>query len=476
MELVIEYYLEDELKTFNSDLNRKISDGDENLSFLCESSDDGLLLTIYPKRELIFKDIYVNYDLNIKENEKIFFNGYLDSSCSYEVGVNEFDDISDNIFKKYFSNKKELVGFSYLYIRDDDKYRLFASLNEDFAFTKFTYQKDLGLIFSSDIDSYKTCNSFVALNLCFINGEEEVFDKYFELLNISKPRIDSLYSYVIRDNNFDEELLINKNKYIDTILIDVTDSLDNDELLDSDFKNIIDKIHDSGYKTGLCLKPFYVKEDSNFYLKHKDWLVYAEEGIYILDIYNDEFRNYLKNLLNKWDFDVYEFTCLDNICLLNEYYNKPKAMIIKDALSELKELINEKIMVVKDVPLASCFGLADVSHVTSSFDFNENASLLSDLGFKQNSFNNVLLNLIYRRQLNKRAFCNTCDINILEKDDRYKKLLLVSKFFASSCFTSGNLENDNLFDNEFIKLSFEEKFIEIDYKDKDNDKFIKIKL
>ena len=476
MELVIEYYLEDELKTFNSDLNRKISDGDENLSFLCESSDDGLLLTIYPKRELIFKDIYVNYDLNIKENEKIFFNGYLDSSCSYEVGVNEFDDISDNIFKKYFSNKKELVGFSYLYIRDDDKYRLFASLNEDFAFTKFTYQKDLGLIFSSDIDSYKTCNSFVALNLCFINGEEEVFDKYFELLNISKPRIDSLYSYVIRDNNFDEELLINKNKYIDTILIDVTDSLDNDELLDSDFKNIIDKIHDSGYKTGLCLKPFYVKEDSNFYLKHKDWLVYAEEGIYILDIYNDEFRNYLKNLLNKWDFDVYEFTCLDNICLLNEYYNKPKAMIIKDALSELKELINEKIMVVKDVPLASCFGLADVSHVTSSFDFNENASLLSDLGFKQNSFNNVLLNLIYRRQLNKRAFCNTCDINILEKDDRYKKLLLVSKFFASSCFTSGNLENDNLFDNEFIKLSFEDKFIEIDYKDKDNDKFIKIKL
>ena len=478
MELVIEYYLEDELKTFNSDLNRKISDGDENLSFLCESSDDGLLLTIYPKRELIFKDIYVNYDLNIKENEKIFFNGYLDSSYSYEVGVNEFDDISDNIFKKYFSNKKELVGFSYLYIRDDDKYRLFASLNEDFAFTKFTYQKDLGLIFSSDINSYKTTNSFVALNLCFISGtENEVFDKYFELLDISKPRLNSLYSYVIKDNNFDEELLINKNKYIDTVLIDVTDYLDNDDLLDNDFKNIIDKIHDSGYKIGLCLKPFYVKENSNFYLKHKDWLVFAEEGIYILDIYNDEFRDYLKNLLNKWDFDVYKFTCLDNICLLNEYYNKPKAKVMKDALNLLKELINEKIMIVKDVPLASCFGLVDASYVTPSFDFNENAaSLLTDLGLKQNSFNNILLNLIYRRQLNKRAFCNVSDCSIFENDNKCEKLLLLNKFFASSCLISGNLEIDSLFDNEFTKISFENKFVEIDYKDKDNDKSIKIKL
>ena len=139
MNLVIEYYLEDELKIINSKLDEKIVDEDENLSFLCEFDNSGLSLTIFPKRELVFKNIYINYDLKVKENEKIFFNGYQSSSYSYEDGVDTINKgLNTNFFIRNLQDKslygdynfasyKNINGYnhgySYMYIRDGEKYQ-----------------------------------------------------------------------------------------------------------------------------------------------------------------------------------------------------------------------------------------------------------------------------------------------------------------------------------------------------------------
>lgn len=465
MELVVEYFLDDVLKTLKSDISKKITDEDENLSFFVEVDNRGLILRIYPKKELTFKDIYINYDLKIKDDEKIFFNGYQSSTYSYEDGVDTLDQgLSKNIFKKNLSSKKvygdynfstykNIKGYnhswSYLYIRDDKKYRFFGSLNEKFAFTKFIYQKDRGLTFCLDINSYKTKYSFVALNLCFIEGsEEEVFDKYFALLNV-KPKNNKICAYVSNANNVKKEVLYLKknNKEINTFIVDKLD------------KNIVDKLHYEGYKVGVSLSPFCVGSDSDIYKKHEDWFLldenkkplkcYSEEkDLFALDIYNKDFRFYLKELFeeyNKLNIDLFIFEYLYSACIFSRS-DRPRGTIMSDGLKLLKEYAKKKIIVTRDVPLASCFGVVDACFVSPRISFeNDEKFYLRALYKEESSYKRAVQNIISRRQLNKRAFYNMGDLLIINKDDDKKdkkeKLISFNSMFDNSFCISGDLKN-----------------------------------
>lgn len=54
-------------------------------------------------------------------------------------------------------------------------------------FHPFVYDHDQ-LIIIPDLKGYECYDSFVALDFCILNGkEDEVFDKYFEMLKIDKP-------------------------------------------------------------------------------------------------------------------------------------------------------------------------------------------------------------------------------------------------------------------------------------------------
>ena len=509
MNLVIEYYLEDELKIINSKLDEKIVDEDENLSFLCEFDNSGLSLTIFPKRELAFKNIYINYDLKVKENEKIFFSGYQSSSYSYEDGVDTINKgLNTNFFIRNLQDKsfygdynfasyKNINGYnhgySYMYIRDGEKYRLFASLNEKFAYTRFIYQKDSGLIFECDINSYKTANSFVAFNICFLSGkEDDVFDEYFKLLNLSKPNIDSFYAYKSNTKSICNDLFVLKNnKSIDTILIDA-----DKDILNFDYTNIVEKIHNDGYKAGLCLTPFCVESDSFIFKNHKDWLLLDENNcplrclnedkiLYALDIYNEDFILYLKKLfsliIDKWDFDLIVFDYLYSACVI-PLANKPRASIMRDGLNLLKNLSNNKIIVTRDVPIASCFGVVDACFVSSRINFeNDDVFYLKDLYLEESSYEKAMFNLISRRQLNKKAFCSvgevfaTCKNDY--KEDEKKMMLLFNSLFASSSIFYGNVKNipnDISFDKELIDICFNDDNIDITYKEKDSDVVSKV--
>ena len=160
------------------------------------------------------------------------------------------------------------------------------------------------------------------LNVVKISGEyDEVFDKYFALMNIPKPRLTHMAGYTSWYNYFGniDESIINRDidnfarvgENADIFQIDdgyqtfVGDWIDpNPAKFPSGMKAVADRIHDKGYMAGLWLAPFNASKKSRVAREHPDWLlkkpngkpattIFNWGGAHTLDIYNEEAREYI---------------------------------------------------------------------------------------------------------------------------------------------------------------------------------------
>lgn len=454
------------------------------------SAENGVLtLTLNPlkKIEFIKFEMVIPYAFN--SAQRIFTNGYQSWTVTKEYSPNKSMDefnptflgieksrfnplgiwgAGDLTFHKYPRKAGVFYGYSYAYVRQKNDLFFLGSLSEREGYTIITFDSAADIIrVEKDLNNVTISGERKILELAVLNGGyDEVFDRYFSLMNIAPPRERRRCGYTTWYNyytgvtekivNRDLEAIASLNTKIDIFQIDdgyertVGDWLEPDKRkFPSGMKKIADDIHARDMLAGLWLAPFAVTPRSHIYKRHKDWLVRDENGkahfashnwggFYALDIYNPGVQAYLRKVfdtvLNDWGYDMVKLDFL-YACSIIPIHNKTRGRIMCDAMDFLRECCGDKIILGCGVPLAPAFGKVDFCRIGADvgLSWKNTAFAREDV-----SVQHTLMNTIFRRHLDGRAFLNDPDVFLL-RDNNIKMPLNRRRIIAKINSLCGNL-------------------------------------
>lgn len=469
----------------------KSSSALDNADFIVmpEYSDELIKLTVIPKSEIEFVKFEMAMPFKFNSSQRIFTNGFQSWTVSKEYSPNgamdEFNPrkfgiekskfntlgmwgAGDLTFHKYPEKPGIFYGYSYAYVRNNDEVFLLGSLSERAGYTIITFDSAADCIrIEKELEGVTFKEEKCLLSLAVLKGEyNAVFDKYFEMMNISKPRVQRSCGYTTWYNyytsvtekivNRDLDAIAKLDTRIDIFQIDdgfertVGDWLEPDKKkFPSGMKVVADSIHKHNMLAGLWLAPFAVTPKSHIYKQHKDWLVRDEKGkihyashnwggFYALDIYNNEVRAYIRKVfdtvLNEWGYDMVKLDFL-YACSIIPIHGKSRGEIMCEAMDFLRECCGDKIILGCGVPLAPAFGKVDFCRIGADVG----------LGWENNAFSredvstqHTLMNTIFRRHLDGRAFLNDPDVFLL-RDNNIQMPLNKRKIVAKVNSLCGNL-------------------------------------
>ena len=172
-------------------------------------------------------------------------------------------------------------------------------------------------------------------------------------------------------------------------------------------------------------------------------------GFYGLDIYNEGVRGYLKRVfdtvLNKWGYGLVKLDFLYAACLVPRH-DKTRAEIMLDGMKFLRSLCGNALILGCGVPLASAFGLVDYCRIGCDVSLSWNDKLYMRLFHRERpSTKNTILNTVFRRQLDGRAFRCDPDVFLLRDNnislsaEQKRTLAVVNALFGGVLFTSDNV-------------------------------------
>ncbi|MBR3596307.1 MAG: alpha-galactosidase [Clostridia bacterium] len=487
-------------------------------------------VTLNPKKTFELVDFYVEMPYEFKKGDKFFNAGYQSWTVSKEMSE---DDILKGTIKLANINKKlkyiasmtsderitdysekpgEFHSHGYTYVRNGDNVRLWGSLADDTGYTFFKVRmKDNYFSYRKDaLGKFVTTAWKVFDIVYFEGGYEEVFDKYFGMRKMPETRFGTMSGYTSWYNYFqdiNEEIILRDLNGLDFAKEDVSifqiddgyetfvgDWLDpNPSRFPHGMGYIAEKIHDKGYKAGIWLAPFSCQKISRTAKEHPDWLVQDENGkpyqgvlawggAYILDIYNDEVRAYLKQVfdtvLNEWKFDMVKLDFLYSQCILPRN-GKCRGEIMHDAMVLLRELVGDKLLLGCGVPMSTCFGYVDACRISCDVDLTYKGKIYNHLNVSNEilSAQHAINNSIFRRHLNGRAFMNDPDVFFLRKNNlkftEEQKLLLakINNLCGNVLFISDNAGDYDAEQRKHLINFFrktDEKILFAEYTDKDN--------
>ena len=475
----------------------------------------------------IIESVLLVSNYHMKDDEVIFMNGYQTWTYCKEYrkdekmrGLNHLpqflidkfslDRYSDYHFMKYEDKKGYSHGFSYCYFRDGDTYKLLGSLDEKPGYTVFRNDANNNTFtISRDAEGLNFSGEYHILDLFYKEGsEEEVFDAYFEALNIKPKTTNQLCGYSSWYNRYQdisEETISNDLKGAHKILqsgdvfqIDdgwepfVGDWLETDKnKFPNGLKPIVDEIHDNGYIAGLWLAPFVAEEKSEIYQKHPDWFFLVEgkpwklgcnwSGYYALDIDNEEVKEYLTKVFdrvfNEWGIDLVKLDFLYGAAAFGTHDETRAARMIR-ACEWIRELCKDKLILGCGVPLWPSFGLFEYSRVSCDVSLDWDDKLHMRIIHRERpSTKHAITTSYYRRQLNNRAFLNDPDVFFLRDDNlnltevRKSSLAKFDALFGGVFMTSDDL--DKLDEEKINKYKGYRKLLESKIiSSKSNDKVI----
>lgn len=158
-----------------------------------------------PLEKVKFK-MTVPYEFN--DDKRVFVNGYqswtdcreyfideepprLDLKQEVSLKLSPLGASGDYRFKKYDRRKGVFHGYSYAYVRDGESYDLFGSLSERDGYTIInTVCPENEIVFERDMEGVNISSPYTLIDIAHFSGSEnEVFDKYFAVMNIEKPRV-----------------------------------------------------------------------------------------------------------------------------------------------------------------------------------------------------------------------------------------------------------------------------------------------
>lgn len=477
-----EYYADGKLKKTTACSN-------DDFILAIDNSDSRLSVSVMPKRKIEFKKFELTADCKVNRDERIFTNGYQSWTVSREYSPNESMDefnprflgikkskfnpigmwgAGDLLWHDYPEQQGVFYGYSYAYARKGNNLTLYGSLSERAGYTVLTFDTNRNtLTVAKDLEGVCFENEKKVLDLAIISGEyNSVFDRYFSLMNIQKPKFDRKCGYTTWYNYYtgvtqdivkrDLKAISKLDAKIDIFQIDdgyertVGDWLETDSKKFPDgMKVVADSIHKNNMLAGLWLAPFAVTPKSHIFKEHKDWLVtdkngryhYSSQnwgGFFALDIYNKEVRAHLKNVfdtvLNKWGYDMVKLDFL-YACCQTPAHNKSRGEIMCDAMDLIREWCGDKIVLGCGVPLAPAFGKVDFCRIGAdvALSWDKKPFSREDISTK-----NTLTNTIYRRHLDGRAWLNDPDVFLL-RDNNIKMPMFQRRIVAKVNSMLGNL-------------------------------------
>lgn len=471
----------------------------DDVSFDLRQTENGLTLTVIPKKEISDISFYLERGYEYPQDSKFFANGFQSWTDTKEFAKNELmaDEgiVGKGLFGKspfgmnlvgnytFVEQSKECGVFhsnSFAYVRNEKNIDFFGSLNDRTGYTIIYADMNKNTLrFSKDVEGITISEPYELLDLYFDNGGyDEVFDRYFAKMNV-KPLTDkkikgytSWYNYYQKINEKiilrDLDAISEKTDKVNTFQIDdgyqtaVGDWLSiNKTKFPNGMKPIVEKIHAKGWQAGLWLAPFGAQKGSKLASEHSDWLVKGKNGkpimvganwggFYAIDIDNTDARAYIKNVfdtvLNDWGFDLVKLDFLYATAVV-PLHNKTRGQLAYESIDFLRECVGDKQILGCGVQQMPCFGKVEYMRIGADMDLGWKHKFFRNLTHREDvSTPNAIHNSVYRRCLNNRAFLCDPDVFLLRRSNikfTFKQQKVLAKFiklFGSVLFMSDNVD------------------------------------
>lgn len=440
----------------------KDASGSVNLNGTAESNESVLSCSVHFNEETVIEEVTGTIALPLQKNDHIFINGYQTWTVCPEYTAEDhirglhgvpqmivdrfsLDRYGDYHFVRYPNKKGILHGESWMYIRTGQEYLLIASVDEKPGYTLFEMNCNTGILtLKRDCAGIHACNDMNIFDLFIKKGnEEDVFNAWFDAMHI-KPQAQKLYGYSSwynRYQNINEEAIMQDLQGCSDIfrkddLFQIDDGWENyvgdwlkadDKKFPKGMRSIADQIHEDGFKAGLWLAPFVAEEKSELMHQHPDWLLKVDgkpwkcgcnwSGFYALDIDHPGVQAYLKEVFTKvfdeWGFDLVKLDFLYGAAPFGNASESRSGRMIR-AMEMLRELCGDHLILGCGVPVMPAFGLVDYCRVSCdvSLDWDDRPHMRI-LHRERNSTKHALVNILSRRQLNRRAYLSDPDVFFL---------------------------------------------------------------
>ena len=462
-----------------------------HVSWEIENSDARFTLRLRSEGESVLRHVSASFDFPFEKHDMLYLNGYQSWTDSRERGIREkmhslnripkklvekysLDRYGDNRFARY-GGPGHQHGFTYGYVRRGEEFILFGSLAEESGFTVIRFDAvDNLILLEKDCAGHHFTGDYTAFDLVILRGaEDEVFDEYFRLLGIAPAKGKRLTGYTswynLYENISEESIAADLKGFLgsktlpDVFQIDdgyenaVGDWLVQNERFPHGMKAAADSIRAAGMMPGIWLAPFAAEKKSILVKEHPDWLLRDEQGepqmggcnwsgFYGLDIYNPEVRAYLKEVFDTvvrdWGYKLLKLDFLYAACLIPRR-DKTRAQVMYDGMRFLRELAGDALILGCGVPLAPAFGMVDYCRIGCDMTLNWlGDKIMRPLHREVPSTRNTLLNTVYRRHLDGRAWRNDPDVFLLRNDnmklsmEQRETLATVNALFGGVLFTS----------------------------------------
>ena len=470
----------------------------EHFSLMTQYEKGRVRVRILPKEPVSFTQFEMVFRYPYQPDSRVFVNGYQSWTDSKEYFVTDrmthlsplskawikemsLDKSGDYTFHDYPKTSGVFHGYSYSYVRNGETVDLFGSMTERGGYTIFNFDCNRNLlIVEKDLEGVVMEEPYEAVDIVHLRGGfDQVFDRYFQLMEIPKPRVQHKCGYTTWYNYYphinekivtdDLEALAKVPEQIDIFQIDdgyqtaVGDWLSTDpEKFPNGMKAVADQIHSKGMLAGLWLAPFGCEYHSTIAEKHPEWLIKNEKGkpvvaglncggFYAIDFNHPEAAQYIRNcfdvILNEWGYDMVKLDFLYAACILPQY-NKSRGQLMCEAMDFIRDCVGDKLILGCGVPLAPCYGKVDFCRIGADVCLDWKPTLHGYLTHREDATTkNAVNNTIFRRQLDGRAFCNDPDVFLLRDYNmqlnmtQRKIIAKVNKIFGNLLFISDNVDS-----------------------------------
>ena len=471
------------------------SGGSPRLKWTVDNTPERFTLTLRAEEETVLQTVRARFSFAFEKGDLLYLNGYQSWTDSRERPISghmhslhrvpgpivdrySFDGYGDYRFVRYDDRPGRQHGFSYGYVRRGDELMLLGSLCEESGFTVLRFDTRANTItLEKDCAGHTFTGEYPVFDLRIYHGTEDaVFDAWFSDLGVAPAGGKRLTGYTswynryldISEDSIREDLkgFAGEAEKPDVFQIDdgyeaaVGDWLTPNEKFPHGMKAAAEAIRAAGMLPGIWLAPFTAEKNSRLAKEHPDWLLRDDtgeaplggcnwSGFCGLDIYHPGVRAYLKEVFDTvvrdWGYGLVKLDFLYCACLIPRK-DKTRAQVMFDGMRLLRELCGDALILGCGVPLLPAFGLVDYCRIGCDMSLSWDDQLyMRPMHRERASTKNTILNTVFRRHLDGRAFRNDPDVFLLRDDNirltpaQRELLATVNALFGGVLFTSDNV-------------------------------------